>query len=201
MNAGTVIAISRQYGSGGRELAQILAKKLGIPLYDRQLIHIAAAKIGIDDMKEGDLKQLEEEIPPLSLKFMPFYIFGMQGEKPLNNQMFEAESEAIRQLARDGSCIILGRCADYVLKNFPNTYSFYICADDAYRAERGKSIYDGKTLRELKEEDRKRGQYYTYYTGNLWGDPANYTAAMNTSRITLDKGADLIINYIETLQQ
>ena len=60
MNAGTVIAISRQYGSGGRELAQILAKKLGIPLYDRQLIHIAAAKIGIDDMKEGDLKQLEE---------------------------------------------------------------------------------------------------------------------------------------------
>lgn len=105
MNAGTVIAISRQYGSGGRELAQILAKKLGIPLYDRQLIHIAAAKIGIDDMKEGDLKQLEEEIPPLSLKFMPFYIFGMQGEKPLNNKMFEAESEAIRQLARDGPAL------------------------------------------------------------------------------------------------
>ena len=72
MNAGTVIAISRQYGSESRELAQILAKKLGIPLYDRQLIHIAAAKIGIDDMKEGDLKQLEVEIPPLSLNFMPF---------------------------------------------------------------------------------------------------------------------------------
>ena len=86
MKDGTVIVISRQYGSGGRELAQILSQKLGLHLYDRQLIHIAAAKIGIDDMKEGDLKQLEEEIPPLSLKFMPFYIFGMQGEKPLNSK-------------------------------------------------------------------------------------------------------------------
>ena len=163
MKDGTVIVISRQYGSGGRELAQILSQKLGLHLYDRQLIHIAAAKIGIDDMKEGDLKQLEEEIPPLSLKFMPFYIFGMQGEKPLNNKMFEAESEAIRQLAKDGSCIILGRCADYVLKNFPEAYSFYVCADDAYRTQRGKTVYDGKSLRELKDEyngpvnsDRKR---------------------------------------------
>ncbi len=201
MKDGTVIVISRQYGSGGRELAQILSQKLGLHLYDRQLIHIAAAKIGIDDMKEGDLKQLEEEIPPLSLKFMPFYIFGMQGEKPLNNKMFEAESEAIRQLAKDGSCIILGRCADYVLKNFPEAYSFYVCADDAYRTQRGKAVYDGKSLRELKDEDRKRGQYYTYYTGNMWGDPSNYTASINTSRITLEKGADLIINYIETLQK
>lgn len=198
MKDGTVIVISRQYGSGGRELAQILSQKLGLHLYDRQLIHIAAAKIGIDDMKEGDLKQLEEEIPPLSLKFMPFYIFGMQGEKPLNNKMFEAESEAIRQLAKDGSCIILGRCADYVLKNFPEAYSFYVCADDAYRTQRGKTVYDGKSLRELKDEDRKRGQYYT---GNMWGDPSNYTASINTSRITLEKGADLIINYIETLQK
>lgn len=200
MKKGTVISISRQYGSGGRELAQILAKKLGIHLYDRQLIHIAAAKIGIDDMQEGELKELEEEIPPLSLKFMPFYIFGMQGEKPLNSKMFEAESEAIRQLAKDGACIILGRCSDYVLRNFPDAYSFYICADDAYRTQRGKDLYD-KSLSELKNEDLKRGQYYTYYTGNMWGEPSNYTASINTGRITLEKGADLIIQYIEALQK
>ena len=108
----TVIAISRQYGSGGRELANILAEKLGYKLYDRQIVHMAAAQLGISDMNETQLKEFEDKVPPLSLKFMPFYIFGMSGAKPMNHKMFEQEAEIVRRLANDGSCIILGRCAD-----------------------------------------------------------------------------------------
>ena len=111
-----VIAISRQYGSGGRELANILAEKLGYKLYDRQIVHMAAAQLGISGMSESQLKEFEDNVPPLSLKFMPFYIFGMSGAKPMNHKMFEQESEIIRRLAKDGNCIILGRCADAVLQ-------------------------------------------------------------------------------------
>ena len=181
MNNNTVITISRQYGSGGRELSNILAKKLGIKLYDRQIINLAAEQLGIQDMDFDKMKKLEEAIPPLSLKFMPFYVFGMNGAKPINNKMFEAESKVVKQLSEDGSCIILGRCADYILRD--------------------KEIYEGKTLYELNEEDGKRGQYYQYYTGNKWGDSKNYNLIINTSDISLDEAADIIINYVEMRQK
>lgn len=201
MKDNTIITISRQYGSGGRELSSILAKKLGVKLYDRQIINLAAEQLGIQDMDFEKMKKLEEAIPPLSLKFMPFYVFGMNGAKPINNKMFEAESKIVKQLAEDGSCIILGRCADHILKGKQEVYSFYICANDEYREKRGHEIYEGKTLYELNEEDGKRGQYYQYYTGNKWGDPTNYNLIINTSDISLEQAADLIINYIELRQK
>lgn len=179
MNNNTVITISRQYGSGGRELSNILAKKLGIKLYDRQIINLAAEQLGIQDMDFDKMKKLEEAIPPLSLKFMPFYVFGMNGAKPINNKMFEAESKVVKQLSEDGSCIILGRCADYILRDKENVYSFYICANDKYREIRGKEIYEG----------------------NKWGDPQNYNLIINTSDISLDEAADIIINYVEMRQK
>ena len=145
MKKNTVITISRQYGSGGRELSQILANKLGIKLYDRQIINLAASHIGIDDMNYEALKRFEEEVPPLPVKFMPFYMFGVSGPQSLNDKIFNAECEVIKKLAKDGSCIILGRCADYVLKNQENVYSFYICANDDFRTNRGKTVYENKS--------------------------------------------------------
>ena len=163
-----VIAISRQYGSGGRELANILAEKLGYKLYDRQIVHMAAAQLGISGMSESQLKEFEDNVPPLSLKFMPFYIFGMSGAKPMNHKMFEQESEIIRRLAKDGKCIILGRCADAVLQGNENVCSVFVCANDEYREERGRTVYDGKSVIELNQEDAKRAEYYAYYTGKEW---------------------------------
>ena len=200
MNNNTVITISRQYGSGGRELSNILAKKLGIKLYDRQIINLAAEQLGIQDMDFDKMKKLEEAIPPLSLKFMPFYVFGMNGAKPINNKMFEAESKVVKQLSEDGSCIILGRCADYILSEQENHYSFFIYADDDYRASRGKTTYAGKSLKELNAEDKKRAEYYKYHTGRVWGDPKNYDCIINTSKMPLEKAADLIIDYIKIRQ-
>lgn len=199
MNANTIITISRQYGCGGRELAEILAKKLNVKLYDRQIVHIAAAKLGINDLTESDLLELENTVQPLTLTFMPFHSFGTRmGES--SRGMFLSEASVIRKLANDGPCVILGRCADYVLDDLDNHFSIFVCADDEYREKRGKEVYNGKSLKELDAENEKRARYYNYYTGKKWGDPANYDLVVNTSKVSLEKIADAIIDYIGKTQ-
>ena len=191
-----VITISRQYGSGGRELAQKVAEKLNIKLYDRQIIHLAAAQIGINDLSEENLRELENNVSPLSLGFIPFFNFGNHN-RDLNNEVFINEAKAIRQLADDGDCVILGRCADFILADLPNHYSFFVCADDNYRIKRGLEVYDGKTLKELNEEDKKRANYYKHYTNQKWGDPENHDMIINTSKMTLDEAANVIVEYVK----
>lgn len=194
-----VITISRQYGAGGRELAGIIANKLGIKLYDRQIVHIAAAKLGIDDLSEKDLLEMENYVKPLSMSFVPFRSFGMNmGES--SQGIFMSESAAIRKLAKDGSCVILGRSADYALRKFDNKFSIFVCADDDYREARGKTVYGGKTLKELNQEDKKRARYYNYYTGQTWGEGQNYDMIVNTSHDSLEKIADAIIEYIKVIK-
>ena len=201
MKENTVITISRQYGSAGRELSQALAKKLGVRLYDRQIISQAAEEVGVGDMKFENLKKFEEEVAPLPVKFMPFYLFGVKKEpQTLNDKLFEAESDVIRHLADDGACVILGRCADYVLRDREETYSFYICADDKYRAKRGRDVYEGRTLADLDAEDLKRGGYYSHYTGRKWGDPTHYHLSINMSYLAIDQAVNLILSYIEQQQ-
>ncbi len=198
MKENTVITIGRQYGCGGRELATILAKKLNVKLYDRQIVHLAAAKLGIHDLNEQDLRELENTVQPLSLAFMTFHSFGTRmGES--STGMFISESSVIRKLAEDGSCVILGRCADYALAENPNHFSVFVCADDEYREKRGQEVY-GKNLKELNKENEKRARYYNYYTGKKWGDPVNYDLVVNTSRVSLEKAADAIIEYINKIQ-
>ena len=194
-----VITVSRQYGCGGRELATILAKKLNVKLYDKQIIHLAAAKLGINDLSEEELKELENTVEPMTLTYVPFHSFGNHAGES-SRGMFIAEAGVIRKLAEDGPCVILGRSADYVLEDEPNHFSIFVCANDAYREQRGKDVYDGKTLKELNQEDDKRARYYNYYTGKKWGDPVNYDLVVNTSNEPLDKIADAIIEYINTVK-
>ena len=199
MKENTIITISRQYGSGGRELSQVLVQKLGVHLYDRQIIHMAAAQLNIGDLSEENLKNLEDNASPFSLNFMPFYSFGTH-TRAIDKDLFVAEAKAIRRLANDGSCVILGRCADFVLADMPNHYSFFICADDEYRIKRGKTVYAGKSLEQLNAEDKKRAKYYEFYTGRKWGAAENYDLVINTSKMTLEKAADTIISYINIMQ-
>ena len=178
---------------------RILAKKLNVKLYDRQIVHIAAAKLGINDLSEQDLLDLENTVHPLTLTFMPFHSFGTRmGES--SRGMFLSEASVVRKLANDGSCVILGRCADYVLEDMPNHFSIFVCANDEYREKRGKEVYEGKTLKELNEENEKRARYYNYYTGKKWGEASNYDLIVNTSNAPLDKIADAIIEYINTVK-
>ncbi|MBO5652337.1 MAG: cytidylate kinase-like family protein [Selenomonas sp.] len=195
----TVITISRQYGAGGRELAEIMAKKLGVKLYDRQIVHIAAAKLGIDDLSEEELLEMENQVKPLSMSFIPFHSFGTHMGSS-SQEMFMSESAAIRKLAEDGPCIFLGRSADYALRKKDNVFSIFVCADDDYREARGKEVYDGKSLKELDKEDEKRARYYNYYTGRTWGAGENYDLVVNTSSGNLEKIADGLIAYMRTIK-
>lgn len=193
-----IITVSRQYGAGGRELANLLAEKSGVKLYDRQIVHIAAARLGIDDLSEKELLEMEHSVQPLSMQFVPFHSFGM-GQS--SQKMFIAESTIIRKLAEDGPCVFLGRSADYALRNVPNVFSIFVCADDAYRFQRGQTIYGGKSLKELNDEDKKRARYYNYYTGQEWGAGQNYDLVVNTSHNSLDHIADALLAYIAALDK
>ncbi len=184
----TIITISRQYGSAGREIAAHCAELLGVKLYDRQLIHIAAAQLQINNLSEQELLQLESEVPPLGLDFTSFFNFGMRGEKPLNQQIFDAESAVIARLAEQESCVILGRCANFVLADHPNTVNVFIHASDEYRKDYAKKMYNGIGLDALNREDKKRAAYYEHYTAHKFGSPRDFDLV-----IRADKGTPLQI--------
>ena len=112
-----------------------------------------------------------------------------------------AESNVIQRLAEKKSCVILGRCADYVLRESENKFSIFVTADDDFRDKRGLTVYDGKTLQEMDVENKKRARYYEYYTNQTWGDASNYDLVVNTSNAPLDKVADGIISYIESVKK
>ena len=197
-----VVTVSRRYGCGGRELAGLLAEKLNVKLYDRQLVHIAAAKLSINDLPDDDLYELESTVPPMEMTFMPFHSFGVKlGSGQYSRGIFLAESNVIRKLAEKKSCVILGRCADYVLREHENKFSIFVTADDDFRDLRGLKVYGGKTVAELDKENKKRARYYEYYTDQTWGDGANYDLVVNTSKAPLDKIADGIISYIESIKK
>ena len=195
------LTVSRQYGSGGRELAGILADKLKVKLYDRQIVHVAAIKLGMDDLTEEDLLQIENTLQPIPISsYLPFHSFGLHfGES--STGMFLAESKVIHMIAAEKSCVILGRSGDYVLRDEPNKFSIFVCADDEFREKRGQEIYGGKTLKELNQEDTQRARYYNYYTGKTWGDGASYDLVVNTSHQPLEKIADGIIAYMKVMQK
>ncbi|WP_196593045.1 cytidylate kinase-like family protein [Pectinatus sottacetonis] len=194
-----IITISRQYGSGGREVAQKLADKLDIALLDRKIINTAAQKLGAQDLPKGFLDSLEHHVNA-GYEFIPFVPFGTN-IMPSSTDMFFAEVKVIYELVKQGPCVILGRSADVILKNYPHKYSFFICADKNFRQQRGKTVYNGKTFAELENEDKKRAEYYYRFTGHTWGRGDNYDLSINTSKIGTDGAVNIIMKYIENVKK
>ena len=198
MEKNTLVTITRQYGSGGREVADLVAKKMGVRRYDRKVVAMAAEKLG-DEANFHDLIERSYNAPDNCLGNLGDYAYE---RVPQHNRMYIEQAKVILEVAKeDGSAVFLGRCADYILKDHPNTYSFFIYADDEYRLARAKTHYASHTIKELDAEDKHREQYYAYYTGRTWGDPQNYDLMINTSKISLEAAADLIISYIELRQK
>lgn len=195
-----VITIGRQFGSGGRSVARILSEHYGIPVYDKKLIELAAEQSGLG---EQFFAQADEHVSHSFLHFL----FGGRGatshhaESPLSNDaLFKVQSDVIRDIASRESCIILGRCADYILRDDPALISIFMTADDADRQAR-YAKHDGTTLEAarpiLAKSDRKRSDYYGYYAQRTWGNAENYDLCINTSRLGIEGTAQLIIDYID----
>ena len=199
MKNNTLITITRQYGSGGREVSAIVAKKLGLRRYDRKIVEMAAKKMrDYGDMSIDDIIKDSDTAPDNAGSGIGDYAFE---RIPYFNRMYVEQAKIILGVAKNGSAVFLGRCADYILKDFPNTYSFFIYADDEFRLNRAKDHYGSHSIKDLDNEDKNRQSYYAYYTGQTWGEPKNYDLMINTSKISLEKAADLIIKYIELQQQ
>lgn len=199
MRKNTIITISRQYGSGGREIAEILAKKMGVRCYDRQIVYLAAEKIGNADM---DIESILEEAynVPGGMGLLSGLSFGSDAI-PDYNKMYREQAALIRKLAQISGGVFLGRCADAVLADMENSYHIFVYASDEFRKKRSHDFYGDMSLKEMEREDRTRQRYYNYYTDRTWGDPKNYDLMINTTEIALEDAAELIFQYVERVQK
>ena len=198
-----VITIARGFGSGGKEIATKLGEKLGIPCYERQILTLASDYSGIDEslFVESDEKLRANKIAKL-LHMIPAKNVVEPHEKAFvsDTNLFNIQAEIIRNLAKTESCIIVGKCADYVLKDFDNVISVYI---EAPRAACVKSVMSKMYISEekahqlIKKTDKYRADYYNYYTGgNYWTNPVNYDITLNSDRVGRDKCVEVIMDYI-----
>ena len=193
-----VITVSREFGSGGRELGVKLADALGIPFYDKELISMAADDINI---AEEAFRRYDEHIvveDPLDRKF--YHAFSDIYQVPMSDQIFVAQSNVIRRLASHGPCIIVGRCADMVLEDSIN---IFVYAKMKNRIRRMMELEPGSDEREMerriREVDRKRKDYYQYYTGNTWGKAQNYHLCVDSGLVGVDGCLRAVTAYLGEL--
>lgn len=191
-----VITISREFGSGGREIGFRLAERLGIPFYDKELITVAAENSDIAESAFHEHDEIIAECPDYVslLPFSPIY------QVPMSDQLFVEQSKVIRQLAEKGPCVIVGRCADMILENSVN---LFICAKMKKRIERlmklETGVEPGQLEEKIREIDRKRKNYYQYFTGNTWGKAQNYQLCLDSGRAGIDGCINAVCAYLEAL--
>ena len=194
-----IITIARQYGSGGREIGEKVSELLGIPLFDKQLITDAAAK---GNLNEEVIKKTDESAAN-SLLYTLAMGSNMLGttihfgyKMPINDKLFILQSEAIKKYAAEGSCVIIGRCADYVLRDDPSLFRIFIYGDLEYRQarilERHPEVKPTEVIGVINKTDKRRASYYNFYTGNRWGRFENYDMAINSSTLGIEGTAMLI---------
>ena len=194
-----VITISRQYGSGGKAIAQALSQKLGIPYYDSELVNRAAEKSGFppDLFKNADHNAMNSLLFSLAMNSTP-----VQLERPLGEQVFLIQSNILKEVAQEGPCILLGRCANYVLRDRPDLFSVFLRAPVEWRIRHATEFYqiDQKTAAtQVTNQDKRRTNYYNYFTGEKWGRSEHYHMVLDTSRLGIDGTVVLLSAMAEQL--
>ena len=198
MKDNTFITITRQYGSGGFHIAELVAESMGAKCYNRNIVAAAAESLDTFD----DVKSVIENSYDTPNDFVASLSALVGQGVPRQNQMYIQQARLIKELSQCGeSAVFVGRCADYILRDVPNCYSFFIYADEDYRRERAKEIYKDFSFQDVLDVDKKRKSYYAYYTGRTWGDPQNYALMINTTNITAEQARDIILNYVELRQK
>lgn len=196
-----VITIARSYGSGGRTLGKLLAKDLGIACYDRELLRLASDESGINEALFGAVDEkkkvsLFKSSRPYAGQVLPPESDGFVS----NDNLFNLQAEIIKKLAERESCIIIGRCADYVLKEREDVLRLFFyapLADCLKRAQELSGEPEKEVLKKIHKTDKYRAEYYKYYTGNDWNDSRNYDFCLNTSSMSYEKLIDVVKSYIQ----
>ena len=202
MKKNTIICISREYGSGGRAVGELLSEKLGIPFYDKEILSRVAKE---SDMSEEFVKNHEESATYSHILNVPIgHRFpGVETEEIMTpEKLFMIQAKVIHELASEhDSCIFVGRCADVVLKDHENCYSFFIHSpvkDRIKRLVETEGVSERQAKKMIKQTDWERSSYHNYYTKQKWGDPGNYDLMINTAAVGIDGAVETIKNYLKT---
>ena len=207
MSTNTIITIERQYGSGGHLIGEKLAGSLGIPFYDSELIKVAAKESGICEK----IFESFDEKPKTSFLYslvMDSYSMGYTStgysDMPINHKIFLAQCDTIKKLADEGSCVFIGRCADYALEDYPNVVSVFITGDEEDKIKRISELYDvdeAKAKDLMIKTDKRRSGYYNYYSNKKWGDPKSYDMCINSSAVGPEGAVDIIMELAKKKQE
>ena len=189
-----IITIGREFGSGGREIGLKLSEKLNIPFYDKELILHTAERSNIE---KSIVEQYDEKhaFPAFSSSNI-FDIYQM----PMSDRVYIAQADVIRDIAKKGSCIIVGRCADFILEDDPDCFNIFVHAPMKDKIERKRSVLPDKTDSEIeahiRKVDKKRSRYYSYYTDRTWGMSLTYNLSIDSSVLGIDGTVELISQAI-----
>ncbi len=205
MSKECIITIARQFGSGGREIGEALAKALGVKCYDKELISLAAKESGVDPevFNNVDEKATNSLLYSLSMGLYSFGTGFNADRLPVNDKLYLLQHKIIKKLALDGPCVIVGRCADYVLRDCKNVVRLFICADMDYRIKRAvekKGVKESKAEQVINKTDKSRANYYNFYSGMKWGDPENYDLSVNRTKLTLEQAIGVIQGYLKAVE-
>lgn len=204
MSEKLVITIGRQYGSGGREVGHKLAELLGCKCYDQDLIVMAAKRSGISEeaLALADEQASSSLLYTLAMGASMIYTSTTPMAVPINDALFIAQSEIIRELSEQENCVIVGRCADYILSEHEKKVNVFVQGDKPDRISRimqRAGISESEAKERMTKKDKKRSSYYNYYTGGKWGKPGNYNLVVSTSKIGIDGAAKVIYEYAKAL--
>ena len=187
----------------GHEIGERLSEKLEIPFYDKEMLDRASKDSGIAE----ELLKAHDEKPTSSFLYslvMDTYSLGYKSgsysDMPINHKIFLAQFDAIKKLAEEGPCILIGRCADYALEDYRNVLSVFIHADTAKRAKRISRMYDmteAKAKEMIIKTDKKRGSYYNYYTNKKWSAVQSYDVCLDSGKLGIDGCVDAIIEIVK----
>ena len=202
-NNKTIITIGRQYGSGGHDIGEALAKELGVTLYDKEMLKRAAKESGLCE----ELFETHDEKPTNSFLYSLVmdtyslgYSAGTYSDMPINHKVFLAQFDAIKKIADEGPCVMVGRCADYALEGYDNVINIFIYADMDKRIRRIARMYDmtdAKAKDVIVKADKKRASYYNYYTNKEWGDAKSYDLCLNSAKLGVEGCVKAILEYIK----
>lgn len=196
-----VITISREYGSAGRSVGELVAKKLGVPFYDKAVVDAMAQQCGFSH----DFIEEIGEYATVTNSFLFSIAVGTRMDGGANmmtaaDQLYACQANFIQEAADKGPCVIVGRCSDYILRDCPNALHAFIYADMDFRALHMVDQWEKSpraVLKWLKDRDARRRVYYKHYTGRNWGEPKNYDICLNTAFLGVEKAADILIAAAE----
>lgn len=204
--ANKIYTIGREFGSGGREVGEKLAAKLGIKLYDKELLQQAAKDSGFCE----EIFENHDEKPTnsflYSLVMDTYSVSGYSAapflDMPLNHKVFLAQFETIKKIAEKESCVIVGRCADYALSDNPDCINVFIHADMDVRIKnvsKNLNITENKARDIINKTDKQRASYYNYYTSKKWGDSKSYNLSLDAGKLGTDNCVEMILKFRELM--